>query len=30
MKFYGYEKDNERLMKLSEVTFDGTIEELEN
>ena len=30
MKFYGYEKDNERLMKLSEVTFDGTLEELED
>ena len=28
MKFYGYEKDNERLMKLSEVTFDGTLEEI--
>lgn len=23
-------KDNERLMKLSEVTFDGTLEELED
>lgn len=30
MKFYGYEKDNERLMKLSEATFDGTLEELED
>ena len=29
MKFYGYEKDNERLMKLSEVTFDGTLEVLD-
>ena len=28
MKFFGYEKDSEKLMKLSEATFDGTLEEL--
>ena len=30
MKFFGYEKDSEKLMKLSEATFDGTLEELVN
>ena len=30
MKFFGYEKDSEKLMKLSEATFDGTLEELED
>ena len=30
MKFFGYEKDSEQLMKLSEATFDGTLEELED
>ena len=30
MKFFGYEKDSEKLMKLSEATFDVTLEELED
>ena len=30
MKFFGYEKDSEKLMKLSEATFDGILEELED
>ena len=29
MKFFGYEKDSEKLIGLKEVTFDGNLEELE-
>lgn len=29
-EIFGYEKDSEKLMKLSEATFDGTLEELED
>ncbi len=30
MKFLDMKKDSEKLMKLSEATFDGTLEELED